>query len=211
VTADDSVAVPDGVAELALRYRRLERPVSGAVALLVGVVGVVSLALLPLPRGVLVVAVLVVAVRAPVVRRRGRLVLATEMPPDAVAVDLGSATPPVLPFRWGVADTVRRTPDGGRYEFSYLFGLGSVTMETAFRRRENGGELVVTAADRPWATYDVTTRREDGRTVVDVELTSDRRFGLRRLPEWLVAERYLAAALETQGYTVLERERSVGP
>ena len=211
MTAENNVAVPEAVGDLARRYRRLERPLSGAVALSVGLLGVAALTLLPLSRGVLAVAVLIVAVRAPVLRRTGRTVLATDMPPDAVAVDLGSATPPLLPFQWGVADSVQRTPDGGRYEFSYLFGLRSLTMETALRETDAGHELVVTAADRPWATYGITTREEDGRTVVEVELTSDRRFGLRRVPQWVVAERYREAALETQGYTVLERESSLGP
>ncbi len=211
MTADNSVAIPDEVAALARRYRRIERPLSGAVALSVGVLGIAALTVLPLSRGVLVVAVLVVAVRAPLLRRTGRTVLATDIPPDAVAVDFGSATPPVLPFQWGVADTVKRTSDGGRYEFSYLFGLRSLTMKTAFRQTDDGGELVVTAADRPWATYTVTTREEDGRTAVEVGLSSDRRFGLRRVPQWLVAEHYREAALSAQGYTVLERESSLGP
>jgi hypothetical protein len=208
---DESVEIPAAVADLAARYRRVERPLSGGLALLVGLLGAGALVVLPLGQGVVVAAVVLVAARAPVLRRTGRLVLATDIPPEAVEIDLRSATPPVLPFQWGVADSVRRTADGGRYEFVYLFGLRSVTMETAVADTDERLELTVTGADRPWATYTVTTREDGDRTLVEVELASDRRFGLRRVPQWLVAERYREAALEAQGYSVVEREGSVGP
>jgi hypothetical protein len=42
----------------------------------------------------------------------------------------------------------------------------------------------------PWATYAVSIHERDTETVVDVEWSSDRRFALRRLPQWLVAKRY---------------------
>jgi hypothetical protein len=51
-------------------------------------------------------------------------------------------------------------------------------------------EIVVTAGGRPWATYVVSIDERGGETVVDVALASDRRFGLRRLPQWLLARRY---------------------
>lgn len=208
---EENVEIPAAVTDLAGRYRRIERPLSGGLALLVGLLGAGALVVLPLGQAVVVAAVVLVAARAPVVRRTGRLVLATDIPPEAVEVDFRSATPPVLPFQWGVADSVQRTPDGGRYEFAYLFGLRSVTMETAIGETEEGFELTVTAADRPWATYTVSTRKDGDRTLVEVELSSDRRFGLRRVPQWLVAERYREAAFEIQGYRVVERESSLGP
>lgn len=211
--SDETVTVPEPVAAIVRRYRRVERPLSAAVALLAGLAGAGALVVLPLGQAVVVAAVVLVGLRAPVVRRTGRLELTTDIPPEAVWVDFGSATPPVLAFQWGVADTVRPTGDGGRYEFTYLFGLRSLRMETELREGEADGtyELVVTAASRPWATYTVSARTEGERTAVDVELASDRRFGLRRLPQWVVAERYREAALEAQGYTVRSRESSLGP
>ena len=46
-------------------------------------------------------------------------------------------------------------------------------------------------------------------TVVDVDWTSDRRFGLRRLPQQFVADRYRTDALAVQGYRVADRDTSI--
>jgi len=46
--------------------------------------------------------------------------------------------------------------------------------------------------------------------IVDVEYMSTRRFGLRRVPQQLLAERYRDAALTAQGYTVVKRDAHFG-
>ncbi|MFC7021259.1 MULTISPECIES: hypothetical protein [Haloarcula] len=71
-------------------------------------------------------------------------------------------------------------------------------------------ELEVTVNDQPWATYTATISTDDDRTSVDVEYTSNRRFGLRRIPQQIVAERYRNEALTAQGYTVVERDSNFG-
>jgi len=64
--------------------------------------------------------------------------------------------------------------------------------------------------DQPWATYTskITNTNED--TIIEVEYTSNRRFGLRRIPQQLVANRYRDDALTAQGYTVIERDAHFG-
>lgn len=74
------------------------------------------------------------------------------------------------------------------YEFSYLFGLRSVSMTTKARSRDPNGdatalELDVSAGGEPWARYAVSVRDHGEGSVVEVELVSSRRFGLRRLPQ----------------------------
>ena len=64
--------------------------------------------------------------------------------------------------------------------------------------------------DNPRATYTATVRDAADHTIVDVEFTSTRRFGLRRVPQRLLAERYRDAALVAQGYTVVAREGHFG-
>ncbi len=69
--------------------------------------------------------------------------------------------------------------------------------------------LDVSVNDRPWGAYTVTIRPGGGTrdgTLVDVALRPTRRFGLRHLPQTLVADRYYADLLAAQGYAVLERE-----
>jgi len=102
------------------------------------------------------------------------------------------------------------------YEFSYLFGLRSteMTVETRSNAPDAGAdddtlELVVTAGGRSWATYTVSIQRGGDDTVIDVEWASDRRFGLRRLPQQFVADRYRADAFAVQGYRVADRETSL--
>jgi hypothetical protein len=65
-----------------------------------------------------------------------------------------------------------------------------------------------TAVDRPPEA--VAVREDDEGTVVDVDVEADRRFGLNRLPQQFVAGRYRREALDAQGYTVVERDASVG-
>lgn len=212
----DLVDVPSDAATVAQRYHRLERPVDGLVALLVaGVVGA-AVFFLPLVTGLLVALVAVALVRVPVFRSDGTVRLGADAEPAAVKADFESPTPPPLALQWGVADSVRSTADGSTYEFSYLFGLRSVEMETELRSTATGGdestadlELAVTEGGTPWATYSVTVRDRETETVVDVEWTSERRFGLRRLPQWLVAERYRTDALAAQGYRIVDRDASL--
>lgn len=210
--AHDNVDVPPEASTVARRYHRVERLVSGAVALLVAAVAVAALLRLPLLPALAVWVVVLAVVRVPVFRSSGAARMVTDADPERVRADFEGTTPPVLAFQWGIADDVRRTGDGGAYEVSYLLGLRSTSVATEVRSWPaddgRGGELelVVTAGGNPWATYVVSITERDGRTVVDVEVTSDRRFGLRRLPQWLIAERYREAALEAQGYTVVERD-----
>jgi hypothetical protein len=71
-------------------------------------------------------------------------------------------------------------------------------------------ELTVSVEDNPWGTYTATIEGTDTGSIVDVEYTSDRRFGLRRLPQQLIGERYYDSVLDAQGFTVAERERTIG-
>lgn len=144
--------------------------------------------------------------------------MVTDADPGTVRADFAGATPPVLAFQWGIADDVRRSGDGGVDEISYLLGLRSTRVATEVRSRPSDDvepvdqfELLVTTGGEPWGTYAVSVDGRDGRTVVDIEVSSDRRFGLRRLPQWLIAERYREEALGVQGYTVVERDVNLSP
>ncbi|KAB1196424.1 MULTISPECIES: hypothetical protein [Haloferax] len=208
-------APPEATA-VARRYHRLERSISGAVALLS--VGVVAAAILfaPLLVGLLVALAVVVLLRIPLFRTSGTARLASTAEPRSVLADFESATPPLLAFQWGVADSVQSEVDGAVYDFSYLFGLRSVRMETTVRSvtaSESDSsadlELDVTADGNPWGTYSVSIHEGASRTLADIDWESSRKFGLRRLPQWFVAERYRAEMLTAQGYRVLDRDASL--
>jgi hypothetical protein len=206
-----TVDPPDEAVAVAERYRRLERPLSAGFALLVAGGGAaVAFTLLPALQAVVAVVVLAAAVQFPTFTSDGTARLRTDADPETVRETFAGPTPPVLAFQWGVADAVRPTDDGAVYELSYLFGLRSV--ETRVEPTVDGDalELRVTADGEPWATYRVSVAEaDDGGTVVDVTVDSDRRFGPNRVPQWLVAERYREAALAAQGYTVEHRDHSL--
>jgi len=73
-----------------------------------------------------------------------------------------------------------------------------------------GMASTVTVGDRPWGPYRSTVREADGETVVEVDSSSDRRVGLRRLPQVLVANRDRDEALAAQDDAVIERETHLG-
>ena len=218
------------VRSIAKRYHRAERAVSWLVALSVSGTFLLAFALADLLPALTVAAVILVAMRAPLLRRRGTTRLRTDATPQAVVDEFASPTPPPLAFQWGVADEVRPTADGtgGVYEVSSLLGLRShsLTVETTVEatgdddsddKRDDGGPVARvhvegTLDGRQWGAYSVTVREADGEspdeTLVDVELLPRRRFGLRGVPQALVADAYYADTLAAQGYAVVDRDAS---
>lgn len=224
------------VQSVAKRYRRVWLAVNWLVALSAVGAFLVALALSGLVASVAVAAVLVVALRAPVLRRRGTTRLGTDAAPEAVIEAFASATPPVLAFQWAVADEVRPASDGAGilYEDSWPLGLrtDALAVETEVEATPgasastgaNGGDAVGAAEPiarvriegtldgRSWGAYAATVRESadgsPGETTVDVELIPRRRFGLRGVPQALVADAYYAEALAAQGYEVVDRDVS---
>jgi hypothetical protein len=213
--ATTDVDRPQEVLAVTRRYRKRERPVSAlvVVALVAAFLWTyVSTSLLP---AVVVGLALAVAVRAPVLQSRGTYRLRTDEDPETVREAFAGPTPPMLAFHWGVADAVRTDGDAVTYDVSYLFGLrtAETTVEARATETPDGArrvELDLAVNDRPWATYVVTITAADGATTVDVAYESNVRFGLRRLPQRLVADRYREDALAAQGYTVVERDAHFG-
>lgn len=206
---------PSAAVNVVQRYHRRERLLSWVVVavvvgLFLGTYVVASLA----PAVVVGVALLVV-VRAPILQPSGTVRLRTEADVATVVDAFRGPTPPVLAFQWGIADEIATSDEGVTYRMSYLFGSRSTTMTVQTRTETTAAgarrvQLEVTANDQPWATYTATIRGEDGQTVVDVEYRSDRRFGLRRLPQQHYAERYRDETLTAQGYAVVERDSQFG-
>lgn len=164
---------------------------------------------------VVVGAGLILAVRVPVFRSSGTVRLQADGNPHTVREQFTDICPPILALQWGVADEVAPTESGADYEFSYLFGLRSATMNVdvqsdSVSEQTDRVELTVSVEDNPWGTYTATIEGTDTGSIVDVEYTSDRRFGLRRLPQQLIGERYYDSVLDAQGFTVAERERTIG-
>ncbi|OYR45716.1 hypothetical protein [Halorubrum sp. Hd13] len=236
-TSPDADARRSAVRPIAKRYRRAERAVSWLVALSVAGAFLAAFALADLLPALAVGAVLLVAVRTPFLRRRGTTRLLTDASPEAVTEAFASATPPVLAFQWAVADEVRPTSDGagGAYEHSSLVGLRTYSLEiaTETEAHPDGNATDADPADpasddgvapvarvriegtldgAPWGAYAVSIRDAadgaPGETVVDVELLSRRRFGLRSVPQALVADAYYADAVAAQGYAVADRDVS---
>ena len=206
---------PSDAVAVANRYLRRERPLSALVALIVVAIFVGTFLATSLVPALVIGAALVLLTRAPIIRSRGSVRLQTDADVESVVDSFTGATPPVLAFQWGIADRISTEDGRVRYHISYLFGLRSVavTVETETEIAANGTqhvELTVTANERPWSTYAVRISRTADRTVIEYEYEADRRFGLRRIPQRLVAVRYRDEALSAQGYTVVDRDEHFG-
>jgi len=200
---------------VAERYLRRERPLSALVVVLAVSIFLVAYAATSLLPAVGVAAVLLVLVRAPILKSNGTIRLRTDADPETVAASFAGPTPPVLALQWGVADDVVPADDRTTYPVSYLFGLRTVEMavETRVPETDDGTrcvELDVTVNGSAWAAYAATIRDEGDATVVDVDYDAKRRFGLRRVPQQFVAERYRDEALAVQGYEVVARDAHFG-
>ncbi|AXG07132.1 hypothetical protein DU500_12245 [Haloplanus rubicundus] len=199
----------------AQRYLRRERPLSALIVVLAvaGFLGTfIATSLAP---AVVVGGLLIIVARAPIIGARGTVRLRTDEDAESVVESFTGPTPPILVFQWGIADEILTGDGAVTYRLSYLFGLRSVavTVETRTDRTPDGGrriELELTVGGQPWSTYVVTVDTRDDGTVVEYEYTAERRFGLRRVPQRLVAKRYRDEALEAQGYAVVERNEQYG-
>jgi len=199
---------------VAERYLRVERLASNSFAVLAVAVFLGTGLLTSLLPAVVVGLLLIGVARAPVFRTGGTFHLQTDDGPDTVVDALTGSTPPVLPLYCGIADEVDADGDAVTYRTSFLFGLRTttVTVRTRTETAPNGTrrvELELEESGDSWATYTADVSG-DGGTDVDVEYASDRRFGLRRLPQALVTGRYREEAFAAQGYTIVERKRKVG-
>ena len=215
MSSTDDVARPDDAMAVAREYLRLERPANALVVALAVVLFVGAYLATSLLPAVLVAAVIVVVARAPVLESHGTAELTSADPPETVLEEFSGPTPPVLAFQWGAADAVTVDDDGRvEYPISYLFGLrtavATVDRETTVTDDGHRVELTVDVDGSPWATYTATITEADGGSRIEVEYRSERRFGLRRVPQQRVAARYRDDALDAQGYTVVSRESHFG-
>ena len=204
-----TVDPPAEAVAVAERYARIERPVTVGVAMAIGILGGAAVIVLPLLWGLVVALGLLALARVPAFQSGGRTRLRVDEAPEAVRDAFVGPTPPPLALQWGVADEVRVDGEDAVYDVSYLFGLRSVEMRVATELVDDRVELTVTTDGQPWGTYTARIESGDEGTEVTVEVDSDRKFGLRRLPQHLVARRYRDAAIEAQGYEVVERSFSL--
>ena len=206
---------PEDGLRVAKQYLRRERLLSGLVIVVVVSLFLLTYVTTSLLPAILVAAVLVVIARAPILQSKGTVRLQTDTELEAVVDAFTGPTPPVLGLQWGVADEVSIEDGIPIYPTSYLLGLRSAepSVHTRTVTTPNGDqqvELEILMNDKPWATYTARISDSDEQTTVDVEYTSNRRFGLRRVPQQLLAKRYRDAAIIAQGYTVVERDAHFG-
>jgi hypothetical protein len=200
---------------LTAHYHRIERIATGSVAIVVSALFLGIYLTSELFPAVAAAAVLIIIVRTPVFRSSGTVRLRTDKPPETVIEQLTGLRPPILAFQWCVADEITTKANDAVYSFSYLFGLRSAAMRvhTETETTSDGSdfvELTIEINNDPWGTYTATIEGNDTGSIVEVEYSSDRRFGLRRVPQQLLGKRYHDQVLELQGFSVVERERNVG-
>ncbi|WP_239638883.1 hypothetical protein [Halorubrum californiense] len=203
------------VHEVVQQYLRRERPLNALVVVFSVLIflGVYSLtSLLP---AVLVGGTLLVGMRLPILQSNGTFQLRTEERVDTVIDDFTGPTPPVLALQWGVADEVSVEGGTASYAVSYLFGLraADVTVRTETYSNPDGDKMVeleVTTDGQDWATYTATINDTGEQTAITVTYNSDRRFGLRRVPQQLIVNQYRDDALSAQGYSVVARDSHFG-
>ncbi|MCQ4334421.1 hypothetical protein KM295_13235 [Natronomonas sp. F2-12] len=200
---------------LTTQYHRIERIATGSVAIVVSALFLGIYLASKLLTAVAAAAVLVIIVRTPVFRSSGTVRLQTDKSPETVIEQLTGLRPPILAFQWCVADGITTKANDAVYSFSYLFGLRSAAMRvrTETETTSEGSDLVeltIKINNEPWGTYTATIDGTGAGSIVEVEYSSDRRFGLRRVPQQLLGKRYHDQALELQGFSVVERERNIG-
>jgi len=211
-TATESIERPANVSTVARRYWRVTGVLR--VALILCLVAVVVLAAVTLPVAQLlgVGIAVILLIRVPVLKADRTITLTTEKSPSTVHQEFRSLTPPLLAVQWCLADEIRSTDTGGEYDLSSMLGIKTATLTVESRSVDTADdriELVVTTNGNPWSTYRVSTRSTDGGTEVTVSVIADRRFGIRRLPDWVAGRYYAPRLFAEQGYTVVDRSNTL--
>lgn len=212
-TNADQRAVPSAVRTAARRYWRHTLALRALVALVYFPVSVAILLTLPYLPALAVIVVLLGTLAGPLFNPGGAIELTTDRSPAAVCEDFTSATPPVVGFQAALADEIRPTETGAEYDLSTALGLRSATMTIETKRFEDDAaadiEIVVTVGDKPWGRYTVTTHKRGDDTTVMITAVPDRRFGVRRLPDFVFGRRYRARLFDGQGYTLVADNTSL--
>lgn len=211
----NTIERPQDGLRVAKRYLRRERLLSGLVIVVVVSLFLLSYVVTSLFPAVVVAVILIVIARAPILQSNGTVRLLTDTEFEAVVETFTGPTPPVLTLQWGVADAVIMEDRTPKYPTSYFLGLRSAepsvhTRTVTTPNEDQQVELEILVNEKPWATYTARISDDDGQTTIEVEYTSERRFGLRRVPQQVLARRYRDAALSAQGYTVVERDAHFG-
>jgi len=222
-TDANRTAVPAVVRTAARRYWRRTLALRVLVALVYFPVSVAILFTLPYLPALAVIVVLLGTLAAPLFNTGGTIELTTDRSPAAVREDFMSATPPVVGFQAALADEIRPTETGAEYDLSTAFGLRSATMTIETERLAGDSdpgndaatdsnadlEIVVTVDDKPWGRYRVATSERDDGTAVTITMRPDRRFGVRRLPDFVFGRRYRRQLFDGQGYTLVADDTSL--
>jgi len=211
----DDIERPQEALNVAKQYLRRERPLTALVVVLVVSISLGTYLVTSILPAVIVAAILLITVRSPILRSKRTLRLRTDGDLETVTDEFTGPIPPVLALQWGVADEVTSDGDVAIYSVSYLFGLRSVevAVHTQTETTPNGDYVVeseVMINDQSWGMYTLRIDNTKEYTIIEVEYTSKRRVGLRRIPQHLVANRYRDDALTAQGYTVVERDAHFG-
>ncbi|EMA06116.1 hypothetical protein KDQ40_21650 (plasmid) [Haloarcula marismortui ATCC 33800] len=214
--SNQQLARPQQVLTIANSYLKRERPATvllpvAALLVVAGVFAVTSFVPAIVVGGFLTTGFLV-----PLIQPRGTVRLRTDTDVTSVVDSFTSPVPPILPLQWGTADEVVVEDGIPVYTLSYLFGLCSaeISLHRDSRSISDGSHrtnLQLRMDGTPWSRYAVDVYDQDGQAEIEYEYEyeADQRFGLRRLPQRLITDRYFEAALRAQGYTVVERNRSV--
>lgn len=234
----DTAAVPADVRTAARRYWRRTLALRVLVGLGYFVVSVAVLLTLPYLPALTIIVVLLGTLAAPVFKTGGTIELTTDRSPAAIRDDFTDTTPPMVGFQAALADEIRSTATGAEYDLSTAFGLRSAMMtvepellagdsdigngdaadgdvanddaDTDTATDSNADlEIVVTVGDKPWGRYTITTDERDGETALRITMIPDRRFGVRRLPDFVFGRRYRRKLFEGQGYTLVDDDTSL--
>jgi len=224
-TVDSAVdtAIPADVRNAARGYWRRTLAFRVLVGFGYFVVSVAILLTLPYLPALAIIVVFLGTLAAPVFKSGGRIELTTDRDADAVRDDFTDGLPPVLGFQAALADDIRATETGVAYDLSSIFGLRSATMTVETKQFAASDadsdpnttdsnadlEIVVTVGDKPWGRYRVTTTERDGATAVTITMVPDRRFGVRRLPDFLFGRRYRSRLFDGQGYSLVADNTSL--
>lgn len=196
------------IVAVAERHHRVERALTASLALLLALSAAAVIIAYSVGIGVLGGVTAAGALRLPLVKTGGTARLRTDEEPASVAAEFAGMTPPILALQWGIADRVRSTESGAVYDISYLFGLRTGQITTTVDRMAADDapvddiRLTLGMNGNAWGTYHIAIHEDEEETLATVKWTSDRRFGLLRLPQWLLARSYRPTTLTLQGYRV---------
>lgn len=212
----ENITIPSNVAGIGEVYHRNSRFITLVLAVcLVVLPSAVFIFPRPLIQWPVLFAILIlvgrVLLRSPIYHRDVHIELETDKDVESVFDEFSGPLSPALTFTWAIAQSIDCEGESVEYEIPGQLGISSGSIKASSTdslcedEKSQNLRIDLTSDGHPIWENNIQIKSGETKTNIQIDSVSKRRFGLIRLPQFLLTDRYFDQAMEAQGYDVIGR------